>query len=169
MKQSDQSKQYMVEALLALMREKPYNLISVKDITEKAGVARLTFYRNFETKEDIIRHHLQIGFDSYMEEVKQAEQLDLKHILTRCYTFWEGQREEILLFSAQNLGWLLREPFADCLQEILWQIGLMNRYSYFQQQFLIGGMFSDMLAWVSDPRGRTPEDMATEILEILKG
>ena len=168
MKQSDQSKQYMVEALLALMKEKPYNLISVKDITEKAGVARLTFYRNFETKEDIIRHHLRMDFQEYMEQLTQIADLDLKQMVTLCYTFWGNRKEEIRLISAHSMGWLLREPFEEFLQQILQQMKLIDQYTYFQQEFLIGGMFSDMLAWIDDPQGRTPEDMATEILEIFK-
>lgn len=49
-----QSQKWLVEALLALMREKPYRDIKIKDITNKAQVDRSTFYRNFSSKEDIL-------------------------------------------------------------------------------------------------------------------
>ena len=49
---------WILEAVLLLMDEKPYNKISVSDICEKAGVARPTFYRNYNDKEDVIFEYL---------------------------------------------------------------------------------------------------------------
>ena len=42
------------DALIALMKVKPYNKISVTDITERAGVSRMAYYRNYEEKDDIL-------------------------------------------------------------------------------------------------------------------
>ncbi len=47
--------QELVEtALLILMEKKDYSKINVSELCEKAGIARNTFYRNFETKEDVL-------------------------------------------------------------------------------------------------------------------
>ena len=46
---------YIIDSLFALMKKKKYEDISITDITNKAGVGRVSFYRNFNTKEDIIR------------------------------------------------------------------------------------------------------------------
>ena len=64
-KQSERSRQWISDALVDLMQKKPYAHITVKDITDRAGVARLTFYRHFETKEDIPRYRFQILFSGY--------------------------------------------------------------------------------------------------------
>lgn len=42
------------DALIALMKIKPYNKISVTDITERAGVSRMAYYRNYKEKDDIL-------------------------------------------------------------------------------------------------------------------
>lgn len=42
------------EALIALMKEKSYNKISITDITERAGVSRMAYYRNYKEKDDIL-------------------------------------------------------------------------------------------------------------------
>jgi AcrR family transcriptional regulator len=39
---------------MVLMDKKPYDKITVSDITEKAGIARQTFYRNYDHKDDVI-------------------------------------------------------------------------------------------------------------------
>lgn len=167
MKQSEQSKKWMIEALFMLMKTKPFNTITVKDITDKAGISRLTFYRNFESKEDILRYHMQLGFQEYIEQIRHAKEIDLKKTIALCYAYWGRRQDEIRLISSQNLGWLLKEPFEDFFHLVLKELNMDEKYSYFQAQFIIGGMFSDMLAWINEPQGRNAEDIAEEILEIV--
>ena len=50
---SELSRSWMCAALLQLMEEKPFNRISITEITKKAGVSRVTFYRHYTSKEDI--------------------------------------------------------------------------------------------------------------------
>lgn len=52
------SKEYITEALLQLMDKKDYDKIAITEITKKAGVNRVTFYRNFNSKDDIIKNCL---------------------------------------------------------------------------------------------------------------
>ena len=44
----------MVEALLLLLEKKEYDFITVKEICEKAGVNRSTFYMHYDTKDDLL-------------------------------------------------------------------------------------------------------------------
>ena len=53
-RQVQRTKSWIFEALMILMDEKPYDKITVSDIVEKAGVARQTFYRNYNDKNEII-------------------------------------------------------------------------------------------------------------------
>ena len=47
-------KKNITEALFALMDKKDFSKITVTDIIEEAKVARASFYRNYESKEDIL-------------------------------------------------------------------------------------------------------------------
>jgi len=53
-RQVARTKSWIFDALMILMNEKPYGKITVSDITEKAGIARPTFYRNFRDKSHVI-------------------------------------------------------------------------------------------------------------------
>jgi AcrR family transcriptional regulator len=57
-RQVERTKSWIFDALMLLMDEKPYNKITVSDIADKAGVARPTFYRNFNDKDDVIFNYL---------------------------------------------------------------------------------------------------------------
>ena len=45
----------ILEALLALIGEQEFGSITVSALTERAGVGRASFYRNFDSKEDVLR------------------------------------------------------------------------------------------------------------------
>ncbi|MEL6269902.1 MAG: TetR family transcriptional regulator, partial [Chloroflexota bacterium] len=47
------SRKFLIEALLTLMKDKPFQKISVRDITEEAMVNRSTFYAHFTDKYDL--------------------------------------------------------------------------------------------------------------------
>lgn len=55
----DKSKYALSNALMALMQEKPYQKISIYEITRRAYVSRTTFYNHFNDKDDIIRYLLE--------------------------------------------------------------------------------------------------------------
>ena len=63
-RQVQRTKSWIFEAVMLLMEEKPYDKITVSDITEKAGVARQTFYRNYNDKDDVIFDYLMHTFST---------------------------------------------------------------------------------------------------------
>lgn len=48
------SRKEITQALLALMKIHPYSEITVKQIILEAGLARKTFYRNYDSKDDVL-------------------------------------------------------------------------------------------------------------------
>ena len=55
---------WILEAILLLMNEKPYDKITVSDIVKKAGIARQTFYRNYKDKDEVIVQYFANIFNS---------------------------------------------------------------------------------------------------------
>ena len=56
----------IVQSLLLLLQDKSIEEISVKEIVEKAGVNRSTYYRHFGTKQDVVRHFYRLRLDEYL-------------------------------------------------------------------------------------------------------
>jgi AcrR family transcriptional regulator len=49
----------LYDALVALIRRKDYDLITVQDILEEANVGRATFYAHFTSKDDLLKRSLE--------------------------------------------------------------------------------------------------------------
>ena len=72
------AKECIVTALIELMKVRDYDAISITDITQKAGVSRMAYYRNYTSKEDIL--------NKYMDDVglaihEKIEKLNTKNEL----------------------------------------------------------------------------------------
>lgn len=48
------SKESLITSLILLMKQKPYDKITISELCIKAGVSRTAFYGNFKTKDDLI-------------------------------------------------------------------------------------------------------------------
>ena len=85
---SIRSKMYLVDALLELMDEKSYGNISIKELTDRAELSRRTFYTNFETKEDIIKYHIDTLVSGYIEILQTYERLTARYIAKEYFNYW---------------------------------------------------------------------------------
>ena len=68
------------------MKTKDYTDITIQDITNKAGVNRSTYYRNFSCKENIIETFFNKIMDDYLEEYKCMKNNSIK---TYLYTLFK--------------------------------------------------------------------------------
>ena len=66
-------KECIVQALLQLTQKKPLSTITISELCEKAGVSRMTFYRNYESKEEIFTKHLAELFAEYKNDTYDGD------------------------------------------------------------------------------------------------
>lgn len=127
MNNEQKAKDYITEALLQLMEKNDYQDISITDITKKAGVNRVTFYRNFNNKDEVISKCLKLKIENFKNNNKEtknglyevlkyiemckdilkpiynshAEHLFLKHILD----IWNNTKEEQNIWAYTKSAW----------------------------------------------------------------
>ena len=63
----------LTQALLQLMEKKPLNRINVSELCSRAGVGRVSFYRNFDSLDDILVQHLKKCTDDWWRDFIQRE------------------------------------------------------------------------------------------------
>lgn len=61
----------MDKAFLALLEKKDFAYITVKEICEKAGVNRSTFYLHYESLEDLLSESVEYMNESFLAYMKQ--------------------------------------------------------------------------------------------------
>lgn len=91
----------VVEGLWGLLEDKSFEKISVSELVERAGIDRVTFYRNFSNKEEVLKRSFNMELQAWLSE----RQIDLSdwtdgHLLSalrQFFDFWYEQQDNIRL------------------------------------------------------------------------
>ena len=107
-------KECITTALIKMMQEHSFESISITNLVECAGVARVSFYRNFTSKEDVIKQHLDFLIGEWGREFEKTGALStLNESLIKYYY---KHREFYLLLYKHNLSAMIYENIREALQ-----------------------------------------------------
>ena len=147
----------ITKALFKLMKTKDYQDITVSAIVRTAGVSRNSFYRNYQSIEDILRQYL-------IEQTSKwwAEYLAHLHpnVIEETFQHFLNMREEILLLYKAGLSHLLMEHIALCGKQSLTG-EISNAY---QTAFMSGGLWGLTNEWILRGIKETPQQMQSLVL-----
>ncbi len=91
------SQREITEALINLMKEIPYEEISVKQILLESKLAKKTFYRNFESKDDVLLSLIRKNLKEYFSLVDAGN----ADVLTTIFDF-AARNKELLMIMDRN-------------------------------------------------------------------
>ncbi len=80
-----ETKHRLITAGLDLLKSKGFDAINVEDITQKAGVAKGTFYTYFKRKEDIVLEISRSPFGEIAKELENMENMLITEKLTHYF------------------------------------------------------------------------------------
>jgi AcrR family transcriptional regulator len=155
--------QYITNSLFELMKVKPYNDISITEITDKAKVNRVSFYRNFTSKEDIIDKWIKFTTQNFLSKSDISYQKDSTlDYFTKLFTHLEKYKTEAMLIYNANLFNLLKNEFDNNL------INLHKKeYSNYKSYFLAGGIFNVYYFWLINGCKETPHQVAEKLVDLM--
>ena len=99
-KSSDFLKICIYTALIMLLEQIDYNDITITDIAKKAGVSRMSYYRTYSSKDDILIQYFDDLFQNCMNDFKQNPDLDPYHFYLRFFDTF--QENKTLIHNLQN-------------------------------------------------------------------
>lgn len=102
--------EHITEAMLGLIQQQPFRDISISRICEAAGVARASFYRNFDSKEAVILRHLKALLEDWAAHDQGKDNADFVEAIFRHY--WK-HRELCILLYRQELAHLSLQSLKD--------------------------------------------------------
>lgn len=157
-------RQYIADALLSLMEHHDFASITVNQIVTKAGVHRSTYYRHFNSKEDVIRYFFHRIINEYLQE-HAASTHDFIQYTTGFYEHFLHYKKQILLIHRSGMSILLHDVFTQLLHGKIGKNKTLTEQ--YRTHFQIGGTFNLFMFWFSRGMKDSAEDMAGYITEIL--
>ncbi len=118
------TRQLLQDALVALIRERGFEALSVQDIIDRANVGRATFYAHFDNKEDLLLSGLE-GLRSSLKAL-QAEALARGGADVGFFAFSrelfdhvDGYRDVFRAMARDRSGALVRQAFGRILVDLV--------------------------------------------------
>lgn len=164
------ARECMVTALMQLLEEKTLSEISVSEITKRAGVSRMTYYRNYEKKEDIFAEYLSEVIENYYIESEQMTGIENyyeKKNLIHCFEYFQQHRQFIQCLLKSGMSHM----FLDAIHVYVlkkWYEDEMGRTAYYRLEAFCGSLYNVYLRWTSEGAKETPEQLAEILYEIYK-
>lgn len=120
------TRSWTFDALVKLLEQKDFNKINISEIIEKAGISRATFYRNFSTKDDIVKTRVKTMFTSFyaalISRYKLAGIQDEQFLVAAFFNTVDEEEKVIDTVIKCNLEYLMVD-------------GILEIINYYKEQF----------------------------------
>lgn len=109
---------WLMEGLLSLMEKKPYEKISVKDIVDKAQLARCTFYRHFKNKDELLLSCCKKITSKLSEQLTKDNSESFYGTALTYFSFWKGHQDFLALLRENDLLYFFLRSYDDFMFDV---------------------------------------------------
>jgi AcrR family transcriptional regulator len=173
------SRMRLQEAALALVLEKGYDAVTIQDITDRADLARVTFYTHFKDKEDIVGSVILEGVEAAYRHARERRgdhpppKLEYYYYLN-IFQHAQGNRDLFrVMLGGQGSAILTHRAQQLLTVQIMEDIQSPVLFSEYDlpteilAQILTGAVTRLVIWWLETPNVYTPETMAAMLYEAM--
>ena len=140
------SQHMIADALFRLLKQKPFQQITVTEICEEAAIGRKTFYRNFELREDVIDFQLDQMRDEYQNGMTG---LTMEQRLYYHFSYTQKNADYFISLYKNGLTQLAYDKFCVIRREVLpvWSENPIEQE--YRCEYIIAGIEAIQRVWIS--------------------
>ena len=156
-------------SFLELMEEKPYAKIGISDITDKANIARQTFYTYFQSKDELLMSFMDDKFDDFFEKIQPllTDALQTQKVAEMLYQQWYDHYDILLMVLKSDVDHLIFKRFRQYVNRVLGNALRRNgivvpdpKLIEFVVDHIVGSHFHVIKHWMLDGMPYSPKEMA---------
>lgn len=171
---SERSKKWLTASLLNLMNENPYSKITIQDISKNADLVRQTFYKNFDTKDDILENYIGKLLMDFGQNFLEENKCDMKNFITRHINFWSDNSEFLSLLIKNNLTYLLDKQYKNHIPKLIdvlmqKKIDTDSANHKYALAYLSGAIVNVLVEWIYSDKDYSIDELSDLINIIIKG
>ena len=163
----DSVKEAIAIALIQLMKERDISHITVKDIVKRAGVGRSSFYRNFDSKEDILLYYINLLFDITEETVNPFSDDHLRAFIISQFRLYKENKDFFVVLQKNHLLHLLyKQSDFNAKQKI--EAFHLYRNPY-QAIFFSSAAVGVTIQWIENDFKESEEELTDMFIYLMDG
>lgn len=143
----------LTQALLQLMEQKPLDKINVSELCGRAGVGRVSFYRNFASMDDILVQYLKKCTDAWWAEFSTRETEDFyADFWPELLAQYRRHGRLIRLLYENNASHLIKDHIFACCRPA----GEVTEEEAYLRAALAGTLYGMVDEWIKRGMGDFP-------------
>lgn len=166
------AKESIFTSLMILMEQKNFKEITITELTKKAGVSRMAFYRNYNQMEDVITSFLIEYLEDYSKKLLNNEKFDYYESIRLYFTCFREQEKLIANLIHSNLTNLIFESsiefFHTFSKNIVCEKPCSVEKRRYYAEFMVGGLYRVLIEWTKNGMTESDKDMAGFINVLMK-
>lgn len=161
-------KECIAQALSKLIETKPLSDIKITELARIAGVSRMTYYRNFNSKEDIFSTYFDIILRRYDEAEGYYQPFGIYHDMDHMIHYFRFVLEhKDFLYAVVNNGYgnIFLAAITDYIVQ-KWLKDKSDQKEYYTLCAFSGSLYSLYVSWAKSDFKESPEEMAEILINI---
>ena len=161
-------KSAITDALFSLMQERALDRITITDVIRRAGVARVSFYRNYTSKEDVLVTLVRDVLEAYRCEADYdlADYTSWANVV-HAFRCFEQYKSYALNLYQSGFGTMLLEELNRFHVEIAGNMPARSPQRY-QLYAFIGALFNTAIVWLQEDAPDPVETVTAVLLNDWK-
>lgn len=150
----------IANTLFRLMQTKSLSEITITELVQGAGVARVSFYRNYESKEDILVTLIRDVLELFRQEMHEGpEGLYAYENVLLSFQYFQKYKGYILDLCRSGFALAILDEmnrFHESIKGTM-HFSSVEKYSLYMY---IGALFNTAIVWLSDENPISPVEIA---------
>ncbi|MGL4361684.1 MAG: TetR/AcrR family transcriptional regulator [Cellulosilyticaceae bacterium] len=150
----------IAKALIELMDMKRLEDITIIELVKKANVSRMTFYKYYTSKTEVLSDYMYEIVNEYIEDTKKHPEIGYVHDEKRichCLKFFKDYSQFIMTLVKSNMYSVVINALNDYMETY---IAPTSQYSTYQLYFYAGALCNVFIQWVESGMTEEPEKIA---------
>lgn len=146
----------IINSTVDLLKEKSFDEINIREITNAAQVSRNSFYRNFSSKESILQQHIKNLLTAWDDEYQASGKKSNPELFGSLFKHLKYNSNFYLLLRERGLFYLFRNVFLD-IYGVKQELNNMEAYTV---SFIMHGTLGWIEEWLNRGMQEADDDMA---------
>ena len=165
------SKEWIMESLFDMLSVKPLSSITISEIAENAKVDRRTFYRHFNTKDDVIKYYIHEVAKQYEEIISGKKINNGYSIFKTIFEVCLLMKETLQILYKQNLLDLFLVEFEILYEKYQYHYTKPETLSIEGVEYILayerGGVTNMIKKWIIGGFTISPENMTKIFMQMF--
>ena len=170
-RQAVRSRRLITEGLLKLMERDDYSLVTITQICQESRVARQTFYRNFDSKQDVLESYISDRLMTYANENRFGGNFESN--LHGLFADFPIPRAALSAISRNGLMHLLESDYLEFMTVVTERIDMpkllgSSEYDDYLMHYIVSTVLSILSVWIKHGYKESAQELSAISIELFR-